>query len=406
MNDRFMFSDLLNKYLQQEERSASWLARKVEVHRSTVSRWIDGSTHPDTPDKVIKISRYLHLDQEETNLLLDSCNFPLLPPQASVSQTTISKDQLSVNLKVIEPVRVYSSYGLVYHLGGPCPPLEGHINLGMAVENHSEYPAKSIKVDLEVHLLEYTHPECNRAVYTSYDGWYHREYDRYYWHFRYDGTPDDVCLQEDDLPLGKVEFAFTMPKDSENFKNMENEDYTQLEATALKNPTTSLIKTGPSNEILQRRICRLYQKNPAEDTYLIKYKVRAENCELSEGEATFTVFWLNEAIPQLVISGQKTNLFDFDAYPDFSAAKELRAALLNEIPLNSPVDDVLSFLDENDIPRAPAGRELKYGFTDSLNTHNVILVVLKVRSSRRTQIISFIFDDSRHLEDIKVEFPF
>jgi hypothetical protein len=228
MNDRFEFSNLLNSYLQREDLPANWLAKKVGVHRSTIARWLDGSTHPDTPDKILDISRYLHLDQEETNALLISCNFPLSPSQYS-KQLASFGNQLSAELSVIEPVKVFSSYGLWYDRGGPCPPLEGQVNLGLVIQNPSPNVAKSIKVDLEIHLLQCTRPKCYRTIYVSQEGWYRLENGGHFWHFRLDGTSDDICLQEDDLPLGTVEFAFRILKDSEDFNNMEDEDYTPLE---------------------------------------------------------------------------------------------------------------------------------------------------------------------------------
>lgn len=40
------FADLLAQLLRDEDRSASWLARRLQVHPSTVSRWLDGSAFP------------------------------------------------------------------------------------------------------------------------------------------------------------------------------------------------------------------------------------------------------------------------------------------------------------------------------------------------------------------------
>ena len=75
MNDPFKFGELLAAHLEEQERADNWLAKKIGVHRSTVSRWLNGGTHPDDPRKIEDISRYLHLSQEETNALLASCNF-------------------------------------------------------------------------------------------------------------------------------------------------------------------------------------------------------------------------------------------------------------------------------------------------------------------------------------------
>jgi hypothetical protein len=81
----------------------------------------------------------------------------------------------------------------------------------------------------------------------------------------------------------------------------------------------------------------------------------------------------------------------------------LRVDLLKEIPLGSHVDAIFDFLPKNNIPRV-SGEKIGYGFNDRLNTHNVIILMLKARYSNKTQIINFFFNESRYLEDIKIEF--
>ena len=54
------FATLLNHYLNQADgRSASWLARKLELHPSTVNKWLNGNSRPRTPEVVIRIADVL-----------------------------------------------------------------------------------------------------------------------------------------------------------------------------------------------------------------------------------------------------------------------------------------------------------------------------------------------------------
>ena len=53
------FSDLLNQYLIQRDRSSSWLAHRLAIHRSTVNRWLNQATRPSTPEQVIRVADVL-----------------------------------------------------------------------------------------------------------------------------------------------------------------------------------------------------------------------------------------------------------------------------------------------------------------------------------------------------------
>ena len=55
------FSDLLSRLLYERERSASWLARHVGVHPSTVCRWLDGTSYPNSIERVSVIMTALSI---------------------------------------------------------------------------------------------------------------------------------------------------------------------------------------------------------------------------------------------------------------------------------------------------------------------------------------------------------
>lgn len=55
------FAELLNHYLREQDRTVSWLAGRLGVHASTVSRWSDGVTRPDSPETVVRIADCLHV---------------------------------------------------------------------------------------------------------------------------------------------------------------------------------------------------------------------------------------------------------------------------------------------------------------------------------------------------------
>lgn len=55
------FSEIINRQLQEQERSYTWLARRLGVAPSTVSRWVDGYTRPHSPEQVIRLTDILHI---------------------------------------------------------------------------------------------------------------------------------------------------------------------------------------------------------------------------------------------------------------------------------------------------------------------------------------------------------
>lgn len=71
------FATLLNHYLYQADaRSASWLARKLELHPSTVNKWLNGNSRPRTPEVIIRIADILTVyDPTERQKLLHAAGY-------------------------------------------------------------------------------------------------------------------------------------------------------------------------------------------------------------------------------------------------------------------------------------------------------------------------------------------
>ena len=59
MTVRPEFARLLTQYLAQGDRSPAWLARRLKVHHSTVTRWLNHFTRPATPELVIRVADLL-----------------------------------------------------------------------------------------------------------------------------------------------------------------------------------------------------------------------------------------------------------------------------------------------------------------------------------------------------------
>ena len=62
------FADQLNRLLQDADRPASWLARRLHLSASTVSRWLDGTTQPESLMRVEAILDTLRIDEQEVRL--------------------------------------------------------------------------------------------------------------------------------------------------------------------------------------------------------------------------------------------------------------------------------------------------------------------------------------------------
>lgn len=76
------FATLLNTYLaRSDERSAAWLARRLQVHPSTVTKWLNGDSRPRSPERVIQIADILGIHQPaERQALLHLAGYSYIAP--------------------------------------------------------------------------------------------------------------------------------------------------------------------------------------------------------------------------------------------------------------------------------------------------------------------------------------
>ena len=70
MNSDSDFGTLLDEYLAQGERSGRWLAARLGVNASTVTRWRNGQTRPNGPEMAIRVADILSIHGNERARLL------------------------------------------------------------------------------------------------------------------------------------------------------------------------------------------------------------------------------------------------------------------------------------------------------------------------------------------------
>lgn len=89
------FASLLNHYLQRaDQRSAAWLARKLQLHPSTVAKWLNGDSRPRRPEVVIQLADILQVyGTEERQKLLQAAGYGYIAQegQALSSSTSITQ---------------------------------------------------------------------------------------------------------------------------------------------------------------------------------------------------------------------------------------------------------------------------------------------------------------------------
>lgn len=70
------FAKLLNQHITEQDRSASWLARRLKVNPYTVTRWLNDATRPGSFNRVIQIADILGIhDAYERQALLEGAGY-------------------------------------------------------------------------------------------------------------------------------------------------------------------------------------------------------------------------------------------------------------------------------------------------------------------------------------------
>ncbi|MEM7125378.1 MAG: NB-ARC domain-containing protein [Chloroflexota bacterium] len=73
------FSTLLVRYLNERDRTSAWLARRLNVHSSTVSRWIHDAARPSSPEVVGQIADILGVyDVRERGELMSAAGYAIV----------------------------------------------------------------------------------------------------------------------------------------------------------------------------------------------------------------------------------------------------------------------------------------------------------------------------------------
>lgn len=83
------FSELLDKYLAEEDRSCAWLSQRLNIAPSTVSRWINYAKRPGAPETVIRIADLLRVRdsiQRQGFLAAAGYGYQEAPKEAPVAQ--------------------------------------------------------------------------------------------------------------------------------------------------------------------------------------------------------------------------------------------------------------------------------------------------------------------------------
>lgn len=89
------FAELLNQYLREQDRTVSWLAGRLGIHASTVSRWSDGVTRPDSPETVVRIADCLHVSSGTARSeLLAAAGYAAVPAPAAPAPAVAHRNPL------------------------------------------------------------------------------------------------------------------------------------------------------------------------------------------------------------------------------------------------------------------------------------------------------------------------
>ena len=79
------FAKLIEDALQQKDLTQPWLARRLDIHASTVNRWINEKKRPDSPETVTRIADALGLDRQQL-LLAANYGYQEVAPSHSKTQ--------------------------------------------------------------------------------------------------------------------------------------------------------------------------------------------------------------------------------------------------------------------------------------------------------------------------------
>ncbi|MFZ1752919.1 MAG: AAA family ATPase [Caldilineaceae bacterium] len=89
------FADLINQALARLDRSPSWLAQRIDVNPSTVSRWLNQGARPGDPEIVVRMADVLGLTGQVQELLAAAgYGYVEMPGQVSVGAASVTTTTL------------------------------------------------------------------------------------------------------------------------------------------------------------------------------------------------------------------------------------------------------------------------------------------------------------------------
>lgn len=231
----------------------------------------------------------------------------LKPPD--VRSNLADKPRLSIEFEQVEPITIWSAFGLVSQYGGQAPTISGNTELEIILINSSYRTAKYITADLVTEVEILNRPEI------------HRYFEP---HYRFTSTQDTYCLPDDEIVLGHLRLGITMtddisPEFTELTQQIEKEiQQTEEEIRQIEEEIASgqiagkarlfhlsmklvKLKDTPSRRMpsgyddVQRKLVSLYHRNPARDIYKLTFTVRAEGFATFEETKRFEIHWSNSS---------------------------------------------------------------------------------------------------------------
>jgi hypothetical protein len=120
MGNYTQFGDLLNHYLNQQQRSGNDLARYLGINPTTVMYWRNGDRCPRDPQHIYHIINFLHINSaEEQHTLFQAAGFDFIPFNQDPPSSTQSQNHFQTEIKgpIWGPVSTGSGniYGTTYN---------------------------------------------------------------------------------------------------------------------------------------------------------------------------------------------------------------------------------------------------------------------------------------------------
>jgi predicted ATPase/transcriptional regulator with XRE-family HTH domain len=124
------FAGRLNRELQRQDRSASWLAQRLDVSPSTVARWLNHGTRPGTPEIVVQIADVLGITSDREALLTSAGYGYVQSPIGELGDDrgdSIDRVSVQTSDEAISKVAMDTAHVQAARLPVPATPLVGRM---------------------------------------------------------------------------------------------------------------------------------------------------------------------------------------------------------------------------------------------------------------------------------------